>query len=509
MRVIAIDGPAGSGKSTVAKAVAARLGFAYLDTGAMYRAVTAAVLRAGIDPTDEVAAPAVAAVARSCRLELDGATVTVDGADVTAEIRGPAVTAAVSVVAANPDVRAELVQRQRDWIAGRPGAVLEGRDIGTVVVPDAPLKVYLTASEAARAARRAGEGTVGADRDAVAADLARRDRLDSTRAVAPLTAAGDAVNVDTSDLGIDEVVEAVLALWVARTGTATDIVADSGPDEGAGTGNPTGAVTGTDADADARAGAGTAADAEPAPDTGRAVPRPVGSAARSDRIDRAWNGGAPDRWARVLYAVARSILVGLCGLLFRVEVRGREHIPATGPVILAPVHRSNLDTPIVACTTRRPLRFMGKDSLWGSNQAFAWLISALGAFPVARGTADRDALRRCQVVLEAGQPLVLYPEGTRQSGPVLHELFDGPAFLALRTGAPIVPIGIGGSERAQAKGSTFIRPTKVRVVIGAPLYPPVGREGRATSRRAVRELTAELNSRLQPLFDEARAGLRT
>jgi cytidylate kinase len=456
MRVIAIDGPAGSGKSTVAKAVAARLGFAYLDTGAMYRVVTAAVLRAGIDPAVETSAGAVAELARSCRFELDGATVVLDGVDVTAEIRGPAVTAAVSAVAANGEVRTELVRRQRAWIAERAGAVLEGRDIGTVVVPDAPLKVYLTASEAARAARRAGEGTVGADRDAVAADLARRDRLDSTRAVAPLSAAADAVVVDTSDLGIDEVVTAVLELWAERVGPA------------------------------------------PGPAAGGAEPvRPV-RPDTPDRLDRAWNGAAPDRWARVLYAAARSLVVGLCYVVFRVEVRGRSNIPTTGPVILAPVHRSNLDTPIAACATRRPLRFMGKDSLWGSNRAFASLLSALGAFPVARGTADRDALRRCQVVLEAGQPLVLYPEGTRQTGPV----------LALRTGAPIVPIGIGGSERAQAKGSTLIRPTKVRVVVGAPLHPPAGREGRATSRRAVRELTAELAVQLQAVFDEARTGLR-
>ncbi len=227
----------------------------------------------------------------------------------------------------------------------------------------------------------------------------------------------------------------------------------------------------------------------------------------SARIDAAWNSERPSIGARAFYAAAWVVLVGFSYLWFRMRVQGREHVPKHGGFILAPVHRSNLDTPIVAGVTRRPLRFMGKDGLWKANKAFGWMISSLGAFPVSRGTVDRDALRRCQTVLEAGQPLVLYPEGTRQFGPKLNELYDGPAFLALRTGVPIIPVGIGGSERAQRKGSKFVRPTKVRVVIGAPIHPPERGEGRATSRRAVRELTERLDRELQALFDEARAGL--
>ena len=232
-------------------------------------------------------------------------------------------------------------------------------------------------------------------------------------------------------------------------------------------------------------------------------PGPAGAS----QHDMAWNLERPSRRARLLYGVVRAGLAGFCYLWFRMEVIGRHHVPARGGFILAPVHRSNLDTPMVAAVTRRRLRFMGKDGLW-SNQAVGWFISALGAFPVSRGTVDRDALRRCQTVLEAGQPLVLYPEGTRQLGPVLHELFAGPAFLALRTGVPIVPVGIGGSERAQRKGTKLIRPTKVRLVIGAPIYPPARGEGRNTSRRAVRELTEQLRLELQDLFDQSRVGLR-
>ena len=208
MRVIAIDGPAGSGKSTVARAVAERLGLEYLDTGAMYRAVAFAVLRAGGDPADAAFA---ASVARTIALEVGPDGVAVDGVDATVEIRGPAVTRAVSAVAANPDVRAELVARQRDWAARRGGGVLEGRDIGTVVFPDADLKVFLTAEPDERALRRAREA-VDLDYETVAADLTRRDRIDSTRRADPLAAADDAVKIDTTGLTVSEVVAAVTEL---------------------------------------------------------------------------------------------------------------------------------------------------------------------------------------------------------------------------------------------------------------------------------------------------------
>ncbi len=207
MRVIAIDGPAGSGKSTVARALATRLGLQYLDTGAMYRAVTFAVLRSGGDPCDVETATAIA---RSVDLDIGLDRVIVDGVDATLEIRGPEVTRAVSEVAANPDVRSELVSRQREWAHQRGGGVLEGRDIGTVVFPDAELKIYLTATPAERARRRAKEVT-DLDYETVAADLARRDALDSNREADPLAEAGDAVVVDTTGYDIDGVVAHVMS----------------------------------------------------------------------------------------------------------------------------------------------------------------------------------------------------------------------------------------------------------------------------------------------------------
>jgi CMP/dCMP kinase len=208
MRVIAIDGPAGSGKSTVARLLAERLGLEYLDTGAMYRGVAFAALRRGVDPAD---ADVVARIAQDLDLQVTPDGTRVDGVDASIEIRGPEVTRAVSIVAANPEVRTEMVSRQREWARQRGGGVLEGRDIGTVVFPDAELKVYLTAAPEVRAERRSREVT-DLDYHTVAADLARRDALDQGRDVDPLRDADDAVVVDTTDRTIDDVLDELLRL---------------------------------------------------------------------------------------------------------------------------------------------------------------------------------------------------------------------------------------------------------------------------------------------------------
>ena len=208
MRVIAIDGPAGSGKSTIARLLADRLGLEYLDTGAMYRAVAFAALRRGVDPAD---ADDVARIAERIDLRVDHDGTRVDGVDASIEIRGPEVTRAVSIVAANPAVRREMVSRQREWARQRDGGVLEGRDIGTVVFPDAALKVYLTASPETRAARRSKEVT-DLDYETVAADLARRDALDQGRDSDPLRTADDAIVVDTTDRTVYEVLDELVAM---------------------------------------------------------------------------------------------------------------------------------------------------------------------------------------------------------------------------------------------------------------------------------------------------------
>ena len=205
--VIAIDGPAGAGKSTVGRAVARRLGLGYLDTGAMYRAATFAVLRHGIPVHDD---ERVAELVTDLRLEVDDAGVRVDGVDATVEIRGRDVTEAVSAVAANSAVRAVLVEMQRDWVRHHGGGVVEGRDIGSVVFPDARLKLYVTASPRVRAERRVAE--IGGDVADVESSIIERDRKDSTRADSPLREADGAVVVDTSGLSIDDVVDRIMEL---------------------------------------------------------------------------------------------------------------------------------------------------------------------------------------------------------------------------------------------------------------------------------------------------------
>lgn len=211
--VIAVDGPSGSGKSTTARGVARRLGLRYLDTGAMYRAMTWALLQQSVDIDDTAT---VTAAASAVRLEVgtdpDAPTIEADGSDVAGPIRGPQVTAAVSAVSAVPAVRTLLVDRQRELI-GEGGIVVEGRDIGAVVAPDAELKIFLTAESAQRAARRHAE--TGGEPDKVAAteaELARRDTLDSTRTTSPLAQADDAVVVDTTNLGLEDVIERIVAL---------------------------------------------------------------------------------------------------------------------------------------------------------------------------------------------------------------------------------------------------------------------------------------------------------
>lgn len=207
LRIVAIDGPAGAGKSTVAKALANALGVPYLDTGAMYRGVTFAALNAKMNTTDEVA---VGELSRQIHFEITQSTLHVNGQDATEAIRGEAVTAAVSAIAANPIVREELRTRQRVWVREHGGGVVEGRDIGTVVFPDATLKVYLTASPRVRAERRVAQS--GGDVNEIAAAIAERDHKDSTRHDSPLREASDSIVVDTSDRSIDDVVAQLLTL---------------------------------------------------------------------------------------------------------------------------------------------------------------------------------------------------------------------------------------------------------------------------------------------------------
>jgi len=203
----------------------------------------------------------------------------------------------------------------------------------------------------------------------------------------------------------------------------------------------------------------------------------------------------------ILYRIVWLFLLSLNKGYWRLTIKGKENLPESGSFVLAPVHRSFIDFALTSSITRRRMRYMGKDSLWKVG-LFGKFISALGAYPVHRGGADREALKRTVEVMQGGEPVVIFPEGTRQYGPKVQDLFEGAAYVATKVGVPIIPVGIGGSERAMRKGKKLPRPVKVVIVIGAPIMPPPS-DGKRTSRRAVHELTLHVRDEIQRLFDEA------
>ncbi len=212
---------------------------------------------------------------------------------------------------------------------------------------------------------------------------------------------------------------------------------------------------------------------------------------------------------RIAYHTVRGILTVFCRLWCRMQIEGRSNFPTGEPFIMAPTHRSIIDTPVSSAVYTRRMRFMGADKWW-SSKPFGKLLTALGGFPVSRGTADREALKRCIAVLEGSEPLVMFPEGERKSGAVVQPLFEGAAYVAMKTGVPIVPVAIGGSERVMPKGAKFVYPRKLYVIVGEPMRVSVvdDSEGSKGQRTAAKQLTTELHAELQRLFDlaQTRAG---
>lgn len=213
-------------------------------------------------------------------------------------------------------------------------------------------------------------------------------------------------------------------------------------------------------------------------------------------------------WSQnMLYSFVRGAIHLYLLAWHRLEIVGLENLPQHGAYIVSPIHRSNLDSLVISAITRRRMRYMGKESLW-STCPTGWFFSAMGGFPVQRGSADREALRAALTVVSRGEPLVMFPEGTRQSGPVLTDYFDGPAYVSCRSGVPIIPVGLGGTEAAMTKGSKMIRPVRITIVVGEALHPASTTDGGRVPRRAIKEQSARLGAALQELFDEAqlRAG---
>lgn len=206
-----------------------------------------------------------------------------------------------------------------------------------------------------------------------------------------------------------------------------------------------------------------------------------------------------------VYSMLRMLFLALFGIWFRPIVKGREKVPTEGPVILAPVHRSFADFSFPFFVTRRKLFVMAKAELW-DHRLLGRFLTFVGVFPVHRDAADREALRLAQQVLELGEFLLLFPEGTRRSGAKVQAAHEGAAFLAARTGATVVPIGIGGSDVAMPKGRLIPKPMRITVVVGDPIPPPERTEGGRVSRSAVHAGTEELTRRIQAAYDEARSG---
>jgi cytidylate kinase len=401
------------------------LGLTFLDTGAMYRAVTLAVLERHVSPDD---ADGCAAVARGLALDFDEAgLVRIDGRSGEPEIRGARVTGQVSVVSAHPGVRAAVVARQRELASRPPGVVAEGRDTTTVVFPDAGHKFFLTASPAERARRRAAqEGRDGRPEavDAIRRDIERRDRLDETRAHSPLVQAPDAVRIETDALDVDATVAAVLAAI-----------------------RPNG-----------RRG-------------GPAVPR---ERERKDEVTEAELARA--RTAELLtektlvYRAARRFFWLWFVFLCRVRVRGRAHVPPTGGCLIVANHQSYFDIPLVAAALQRHVCFVARDTL-AKSRGIAFLIKWCGGVMVRRGASDRASIRAIVEHLAKGDAVCIFPEGTRSNDGAMLEFKRGMALIARQAGVPVVPAGIRGTLRTFGRGMKVPRPARCSIEFGAPLEP--------------------------------------
>ncbi len=218
---------------------------------------------------------------------------------------------------------------------------------------------------------------------------------------------------------------------------------------------------------------------------------------------------AMSRASRAGYRLLRAAVWTIAKVLLRLSVTGADNIPKRGGYVLAlGGHRSILDTPLASMAGPRVLRYMGAETYF-KIPGLGFFLRSMGGFPVERSLTDRAALRISEEVLRNGEPLVVFPEGTRQDGPVVQPLKEGAVFLAARAGVPIVPVGLGGAERAMPKGARYIRPTRVAIVVGEPIYPPQPEEGERVKRSVIKKLSNELRETLQELFDDAqiRAGV--
>jgi len=389
--IVTIDGPAASGKSTIARLLAERLGASFLDTGAMYRAVTLAVMQAGVNMSDKQMLLEVLDKRKfQFIIKKNKMVVSIDGVDVTDQIRGPEVTANTQHIAEVPKMREKLVEMQRQFVVGKDKIVTEGRDQGTVAFPNADIKFYLTAQTIERARRRAkDEGRITKDDlEQIQRDIEKRDKSDQNRPVGPLKAASDAVVIDTTDLTVEEVVEKLYVI-VTRCNVARrlSLVARTGY---------VGRVTG-------------------------------------------YERRATFRWFRL----ARWVCKIFCMAFFRLRPAGLENVPDQGALVLICNHQSFLDPVLCGIFVKRPLYFLARDSLF--RGFFGRLIASVNTIPVKRGAADLSAMKTIISKLKEGSGVCLFPEATRTSDGRITPFKPGFGLLCRRGGAAVVPVLIDGA----------------------------------------------------------------
>ena len=411
IKVITIDGPSGSGKSTAARMLAERIGFSYLDTGAMYRAVTFTALRSGMNLRDSTA---LIELTKNIDLALlpdkRGVKVFVDGRDVSDQLRTAEVSANAHFVASRRGVRDKMVRRQRSLACKLGPLVAEGRDQGTVVFPDAQIKFFLDATPDQRARRRylqmqrSGEDV---SFQQVLDSMLKRDSRDRSRTASPLEVPEGAIVIDTTDMSVERMVDE-LAQHVRRT---------SRPDPGK----------------------------TPAP------------AAQDRHLPH-------DLW----YAGWRQMCRVLGSAAFGIRSFDRHNVPAAGGAVLASNHQSFLDPMVVGLGLPRQVHYMARDSLF-RNFAFGRLISSLNAFPVKRNTADLGAIKESLRRLKNGKLVLLFGEGTRTHDGRIAPLQSGIVMLARKARVPVIPVVIDGAFEAWPRHNIFWQFQSIRVVYGEPM----------------------------------------
>jgi cytidylate kinase len=465
-RVVTIDGPAGAGKSTVARKLADRLGWRFLDTGAMYRAVTLAALRANVDLKSDAE---LCALVEKLDVRMPPGKVLLDAEDVTESIRSSAVTESSRFIADSPSVRRRLSAWQREF-AATENVVTEGRDQGTLVFPDAFRKYFLTASAEERARRRLVDYAARQEPssfEAVLEDIRARDARDADRAIAPMKPADDAIIVDSTGLTIERVVER-LAADVQSQGKDAETREERGgnaPEE-----------------------PGERPPVEPpaqAPEKEQRRQPPRRDRSRSSLI-----------WYRVVQCVSSSL--ALCVMRWR--AKGQGYIPAQGGVLLVCNHVSFLDVFFVGIPLRRPLNYVARSTLF--LPVLGMFIRSVGGFPIQREGIGASGMKETLRRLKAGGIVALFPEGTRSPDGELGPLKPGIAVLAARVGVPVVPAAIAGLHESWPRSRPIPVPHPVRIHYGPPIMPG---ELAGLDPRVITEL---IRQRMQAIHDEARRALR-